>query len=180
MESEPIDILKELTDLSAQEDLLAFFEFTHTAAGAPPLSGLCKVSRPQHPGRSHYLSLTFVVDTPNRDARQWIAAILNRLATDELRHALPQVTEVIPMPSVSSSADNYVQQTDLLLADGLDAGQFFVTERLVPAISRVAQLVPTELVWWGEAESKAPVSPVADESESSLAARLRKYWRGAR
>src|SRR5262249_57246847 len=62
----PIDIERELQDLVASEEVLAFFDVTVPLASGP-IEGLCKVSRPrERRSRATYLSLMFVIDAPDQ------------------------------------------------------------------------------------------------------------------
>ncbi len=184
-ESKPIDILQELTDLYAKEDLLGFFEFTLARPGNDPLSGLCKISKPKSGGgQPAYLSLTFVVDTPDDDARVRIADAIGKMAEGGLRRALPQVAEVIPLPSLSSAADSYVQQIDVLLAAHIEPARLFVAERLAPAIRNATQFKIAEIVWWDETAEPRAAAPSSPEAETTLTSRVRKYlmthWGGTK
>lgn len=171
-DSKPIDIVQEFAELSSKEDFLAFFDFTLARPGRQPVSGLCKISKPKSGGgQPKYLSLTFIVDTPDDDAGNRIDDVLRTMADSELQRTLPQVTEVVLLPSISSDHDTYVRQTDVLLAPSIDPGRFFVAERLVPAICSATQFTITEIVWWDEMDPAG--SP--DQAEASLTSRLRKY-----
>jgi hypothetical protein len=172
----PIDILQGFAEAFANEDLLGFFEFTLARPGRDPIPGLCKISKPKSgSGQPAYLSLTFVVDTADEDARNRVEDALDRMADRELRDGLPQVTEVVPMPSMSTGTDSYVRQTDILFAPGVDPGQVFVTERLLPAIRSATQCTISEMVWWEEmAQPRAAAAPPQPEP-ASLASKVRKY-----
>ncbi len=184
-EYKPIDILQELTDLYAKEDLLGFFEFTLARPGNDPLSGLCKISKPKSgTGQPTYLSLTFVVDTPDDDARVRIADAIGKMAEGGFRRALPQVAEIVPLPSLSSGADSYVRQIDVLLAANIEPARSFVTERLAPAIRNVTQFTIGEMVWWDETAEPRATAPGSTEAETTLTSRVRKYlmtrWGGTK
>ncbi len=61
-----IDLRQELIDLYASEQMLAFFEFTLAHPGNEALSGLCRIAQPKpHRSTLRYLSLIFLVDTPD-------------------------------------------------------------------------------------------------------------------
>ncbi len=65
-----IDLRQELIDLYADEQMLAFFEFTLERPGNEALSGLCRIARPKpHSSTLRYLSLIFLVDTPDSATR---------------------------------------------------------------------------------------------------------------
>jgi hypothetical protein len=172
---EPIDLMQEFANLYAREEMLAFFDFNFALPDVAPVAGLCRISKPKS-GRSkmQYLSLTFVVDTPDERSLVGVQQALDKLDSEGLRKAVPQVVEVVPVPSLGSAAENYVSQADILLE--IAPGEFFVSEKLVPAIAGLTQMKVTEFVWWG---SGAPAPPAASAPPpakgSSLVNSLRQY-----
>ena len=176
-DQEPIDIMQEFVDLYGKEEMLAFFDFNVERSGKAPISGLCRISRPKGSGgKMQYLSLSFVADTPDEEARNAIAEILARLDSDALRRAVSEVSDVVMMPSIGGAVQSYVAQADVLLDTTPD--KQFIALRLLPAIRRLMQVKPTEIVWWGEEEvatSATPRPAVAAESSGSLVGNIKSY-----
>jgi hypothetical protein len=168
-----IDIMQEFVDLYGKEEMLAFFDFSVERPGREPISGLCRISRPKGGGRMQYMSLTFVADTPDDAARQAIAALLQRIDADNLRRAVPQVSEVVTMPSIGTDPSSYVTQVDILL-DSVPDKQF-IALRLLPAVRRLMQVKPTEVVWWADPDKAAPVAAPTRETGGSLVGDLKGY-----
>jgi len=176
-DQKPIDIMQEFVDLYGKEEMLAFFDFSIERPGKEPISGLCRISRPKSSSaKMQYLSLSFLADTPDEDAQSAIAAVLDRIDTDGLRRAVAEVSEVVTLPSVGRAADSYVGEADILLDVAPD--KQFIAVRLLPAIRRLMQVKPTEVVWWAEPEpSDSPParSAVGAETGASLVGNIKSY-----
>lgn len=171
-----IDLRQELIDLYAGEQMLAFFEFTLERPGNESLSGLCRIAQPKpHRSSLRYLSLIFLVDTPDSATRLGVQKALARLEGSVLKTAVPGMTDGAIISSLSSSTENYIAQTDLLLES--EVNKAFITTQLIPAIARIAQLHLTHVEWWEESRSLA--APPADglSSPSSLLATVRDWFR---
>lgn len=170
-----IDLRQELIDLYADEQMLAFFEFTLERPGNEALSGLCRIAQPKpHRSTLRYLSLIFLVDTHDSATRLVVQKALTRLEGSTLKTAVPGMTDDAIISSLSSSTENYVAQTDLLLESVVDKA--FITTQLIPAIARLAQLHLTHVEWWEESRSLA--TPPADApSPPSLLATVRDWLR---
>lgn len=147
---ESVDLLREFVDLYDREEMLAFFEFRLERPGHPEVEGLCRISRPKD-GRSnlYYLSLGFVVDTPDEATRVFVDAALARLDGDALRSAVPHVLEVLPVTVMPSGPESYMRQADILLDDGVAGDPSTVLAQLVPALAKVTGILPREVVRWG-------------------------------
>ena len=172
---EIIDLRQELIDLYAGEHMLAFFEFTLERSGNEALSGLCRVTQPKrHRPALRYLSLSFLVDTPDSATRPVVQKALALLEGDALKTAVPEVTDGVIISSLSSSTTSYIAQADLLLGSEVDKA--FILKKLIPAIARIAQLHPTHVEWW---ESPTTASPPAlpPSSQSSVLATVRAWLR---
>jgi hypothetical protein len=176
-DQKPIDIMQEFVDLYGKEEMLAFFDFNVERPGKEAISGLCRISRPKSQGaKMQYLSLTFVADTPDDDAYNTLATALERLDADSLRRAVPEVSEVVSMPSISRGSQSYIGQADILLESAPD--RQFIALRLLPAIRRLMQVKPTEVVWWAEpsaSDAAAARPPVPAESGASLVGSIKSY-----
>lgn len=170
-----IDLRQELIDLYAGEQMLAFFEFTLERPGNEALSGLCRIAQPKpHRSTLRYLSLIFLVDTDGSATRLVVQKALARLEGSALKTAVSGVTDDAIISSLSSSTENYIAQTDLLLES--EVNKAFITTQLIPAIARIAQLHLTHVEWWEESRSLA--APPADPpSPPSLLATVRDWFR---
>ncbi|MBI3798129.1 MAG: hypothetical protein HY268_14330 [Deltaproteobacteria bacterium] len=158
-----IDIFQEFVDQSAREELLAFFDLTLPRPGKEPLLGLGRISQPKRGSSSlRYLSLTFVVDTPDEDARTSIQHILTHLEESSLRAALPQAVGLVPTPSMHTGPEHYIRQIDILLGATTVPDKHFITERLVPALQKILPVQINEMSWW----EARPEGPEDIESES--------------
>lgn len=171
-----IDLRQELIDLYAGEQMLAFFEFTLERPGNDDLSGLCRIAQPKpHRSTLRYLSLIFLVDTPDAATRLVVQKALARLEGSALKAAVPGMTDGALLSSLHSSTENYIAQTDLLLDS--DVNKAFITTQLIPALARLAQLHLTHVEWWEESRSlTAPPADVPSPS-SSLLATVRDWFR---
>lgn len=176
-DQKPIDIMQDFIDLYGKEEMLAFFDFCVERPGKEPISGLCRISRPKSSSaKMQYLSLSFLADTPDEDAQSAIAAVLARIDTDGLRRAVGEVSEVVTMPSVGRASDSYVGEADILLDAPPD--KEFIAVRLLPAIRRLMQVQPTEVVWWAESEpggSPSARPAVGAQSGASLVGSIKSY-----
>jgi len=173
-----IDLMQDLTKLYQREEMLAFFDFQIERAGRDPIAGICRISRPKDAAsKVRYLSLTFVIDTPDEAARDAALVALDRIAPAPLRSALPEIREVLPVPSLSGADESLVTQIDLLVQT--DPARAFIAGQLVPAVGRLAGLNVSDFVWW-EAPKAPPTSPPkaaapAAAPEESLVGRLRRF-----
>lgn len=176
-EQKPIDIMQEFVDLYGKEEMLAFFDFSVERPGKAPISGLCRISRPKSSSaKMQYVSLSFLADTPDEDAQTAIAAVLDRIDTASLRRAVVEVSEVVIMPSVGRASDSYVGQADILLDAAPD--KQLIALRLLPAIRRLMQVKPTEVVWWAEppaGDAPPPRAAGPEQSGASLVGNIKTY-----
>jgi len=179
-----IDIFQEFVAQSAREDMLAFFEFTLDLEGRGTAAGLCRLSQPKEGSSSlRYLSLTFVIDTPDEAAKGAIEHVLSRLEESRLRAALPQTTGVVPTPSIYTGPEHYIRQIDVLLGAGTTPDKRFIGERLLPALQSILSLTIGEVSWWDvRSEDAAGLRSgrhSQEESSFSLIDRLKNFFRGA-
>jgi hypothetical protein len=151
MRDERIDIIQDFVDLYQHEETLAFFEFQCRRTGGDPVSGLCRISKPKG-GTMRHLSLTFMVDTPDERTRDGVDEVLARIEGDTFRTALPPVAAVVAAPPISSDAENYVRQLDIMLQGPIDSGKPFIAEQLMPVLQEFHDGEASALVWWGEVE----------------------------
>lgn len=144
-----VDLLREFVDLYSREEMLAFFEFRLEQAGGRDIEGLCRISQPKD-GRSnlYYLSLGFVVDTPDDSARRLVDDALSRLDGDALRSAVPTVVEVLPVTSMPTGPESFVRQADILFDEQSTDDAAATLSKLVPALAKITGIQARELVWW--------------------------------
>lgn len=171
-----IDIFQEFVDLYAREDMLGFFGFT-LAGGDEPISGLCRMSKPKGgDNKMPYVSLTFVVDTPNELVRARVQQALAEIDGDRLKRLAPGVADVVSVPVMSATGDNYISQTDVLLTAGTDPDRMFVGGNLLPAFREIAGLSLGDIVWWDDAAGEGQSTPgAAALSNESLLNTLKNY-----
>jgi hypothetical protein len=180
MKDQRIDIMQELVELNQHEEMLAFFEFNLERPGSEPVAGLCKISKPKGGGdRLPYLSLTFMVDTPDDASTATVETALAQLERDAFKASLPSVVEVVTVPSMTSGSENSVRQLDIMLAEHVDPGQPFIMDRLLPALRSFAGLQAKQVVWWDTA-TESPAAPhneatSAEAAPASLLNNLRAY-----
>jgi len=180
-QQKPIDIFREFIDQYAREDMLAFFEFTVNLAGQGLVPGLCRISQPKAgSSRLKYLSLTFVIDTPEEETRPPLQKVLSRIEETKLRTILPQVAGVVPTPTIYTGSEHYIKQIDVLLSDNSIPDQGFILEKLVPALREITQIEISEVSWWDvRAEDLHDLHSrhVAEEEHSpSLVERLKRFF----
>ena len=171
-----IDLRQELIALYAGEQMLAFFEFTLERPGNEALSGLCRVAQPKrHRSALRYLSLSFLVDTPDSATRPVVRKALALLEGVALKTAVPDMTDGAIISSLNSSTESYIAQTDLLL--GSEVNKAFIMTKLIPAIARIAQLHLTHVEWWEESPPSASPPLASPSPQSSLLATVRDWLR---
>jgi hypothetical protein len=176
-----IDLFEQFVSLSNQEQMLAFFDFEVDApAGQAPLSGLCRISKPKSgEWRTAYVSLAFVVDTPDEAAKAAIDAALAGLESDELKAAVPGVQEVLTVPVINVGPENYVRQADVLLEPGVNVDKGLLAQRLIPAIQQITGLKAADVVWWDDSATPSPAS-APPRRGASLLASIREYFTKSR
>ena len=177
-----VDIFQEFVAQYAREEMLAFFEFTMDLEASGSAPGLCRISQPkQGSSRLRYLSLTFVVDTPNEAARVVIQHALAHLTEATLQAALPQAAGVVPTPSMHTGPEHYIKQIDILLGTGAIPDKRFIAESLLPALQQIFPLKISEVSWWdvGSADPHDLYSKplAAAEEGSSLVDSLKNFFR---
>jgi hypothetical protein len=177
-----VDIFQEFVAQYAREEMLAFFEFTLELEDRGSVAGLCRISQPkQGSSKLKYLSLTFVVDTPDEAARFAIEKVLAHPTETPLQAALPQAAGLVPTPSLHTGPEHYIQQIDILLGVNTTPDKRFIIERLVPALQKIFPLQISEVSWWearaeGPHDSGSHLHAVVEQS-ASLVANLKNFFR---
>jgi hypothetical protein len=175
-----IDLTRQLIDLFNKEQMLAFFDFQLTPAGNEPVSGLCKISRPKGKGeQTQYVSLLFLIDTPNDALWEHVNIFVNHIGWDAFRRELPGVDTVLSIPHLIHKTGIYFKETAIYLSGDITVSKYFVSNKLYPAILRVMALKAGELVFWEDLpESKEQIKGIAGAKESpqSLVSRLKDLF----
>jgi hypothetical protein len=180
-DEQPIDIMQQFVDMYAREEMLCFFDFGIARPGQSELSGLCRISKPKQGQSSlRYLSMVFVVDTPDDASRREVQALFARLEGDSLRVFVPQIAEVLAVPAPTTHRENYVHQIDLLLDADIEPDERFVSAMLLPAVRKLGGMRTSEMVWWEDNPSdEEPAAP--NRGERSFLDGLRRVFdRGER
>jgi hypothetical protein len=171
-----IDIDRELRDLVATEEVLAYFDFVlplNEGGTRCEIEGLCKVSRPrERNSRSTYLSLFFIVDAPDEATRRAVDAHMKRADWLACGTAVAGVDCVLAIPHRGGGAGLFLKEVDVYLDGSQPADAAFVRDALQPAIARTAGLRPGELTVWEDADADA-VRPAAPGA--TLLDRLRRF-----
>jgi hypothetical protein len=174
-----IDLTKQLTDLFKKEQMLAFFDFQVTPGGNEPVSGLCKISRPKGAGgQSQYVSLLFLIDTPNDEVWEHVNTFVNNIGWDAFRLELLGAETVLSIPHLIHKTGIYFKETAIYLSSNVTVSKYYVSSKLYPAVLRVMGLKAGELVFWEDLpESKQEIKSLGWEkgSPQALVARLKDF-----
>lgn len=175
---EAIDIDRELRDLVATEEVLAYFDFALSlddGGTRREIEGLCKVSRPrERNSRSTYLSLFFIIDAPDEPTYRAIDTHMKRADWTSCGISVPGVDCVLAIPHRSTGAGLFLKEIDVYLDGSQPPNATFVRDALQPAIARTAGLRPGELTIWEEGEADA-ARPAAAAPSETLLNRLRRF-----
>jgi hypothetical protein len=164
-----IDLNQQLVELFNKERMLAFFDFQVKFGGIEPLSGLCKISRPKGVGQqSQYLSLLFLIDTPNYAAWKHVDLFAKDIDWNGLKGELPGVETVLSIPHLNQGTGIYFKEADIYLNSSVVIVKDYVLNKLYPAVLKVTGLQGGELVFWDDVpERKEGLKGSASEKESS-------------
>ncbi|MDP0495447.1 MAG: hypothetical protein Q7Q73_04485 [Verrucomicrobiota bacterium JB024] len=150
------DVQQELNDFFSHEEFLAYFDFYLPGSGGKMLNGLCKVARPSGEHTVNYLCLTFVVDTPNREAETQIEKLLAKFDLKALREHLPTIQSLTSVPASVRHAENYVHQMDLIFPRGKDIELREVVPMILFSLRKATGLKTESPQWWDEGAIDAP------------------------
>jgi hypothetical protein len=176
-----IDLYREFIDVFRKEEMLAFFDFQAESGGIGPLTGLCKISRPKAgKADSRYLSLLFIIETPDEEAWKAAEARFGRIAWDGLRDRFPEFESALSIPfTLQEFSGNYFQEIDIYLKDTARVSRSFILGTLCPSVFSVAGLTAGEPVFredLPDVEKGLTEAIIADkESGGSLLSRLRDF-----
>ncbi|MBN2107219.1 MAG: hypothetical protein JW832_07300 [Deltaproteobacteria bacterium] len=177
MKQQPLDIVQECAALFTQENTLAWFDVQLECDGGST-EGLCRIAHPKTAacGRD-YVSLVFVVDTPQESQREQVAAVLAGLGNGVLEKALPEIAAVVAVPPSSCGPQLLIRQFDLMLKELFRASPEFIASRLHPALQDAPGLQTGGLGWWEDLRRETPRAaasgPARAQAPRSLITRLK-------
>lgn len=177
-EERTIDLTRQFVEMYAREEMLCFFDFSMVSAAGPAISGLCRISKPKQ-GRSsmRYLSMVFIVDTPDAASQREVPATLARLSGDSLKAFVPDIAEVMAVPVPVGSGESYVHQIDLLLDSDVEPNERFISAMLLPAVRTITGVRTSEMVWWGD-EAPAGNETAGEGGRDTFLGGLRRFFEG--
>src|SRR5512143_1647843 len=143
-----IDIDRQLRDIMANEELLAFFDFALPLGGGEgEVDGLCKVSRPrERQSRTTYLSVFLTIDLPDDAVYRAVEARMK--AIDWSAQTVPGVDCFVTIPHRGTRGGLFLKEIDVYLDGSLVPDAAFVRDTLQPAIARATGMRPGELTVW--------------------------------
>jgi hypothetical protein len=174
-----IDVTKQLQDVLKREEMLAFFDFQFESETGRTISGLCKISRPKEgKARSKYVSLLFIVDTPDGEARGEALSRMASIQWDSLRGELTGLEDILLLPPTDlGSGDFVLSQMDLYVNAVVDLAKPYVFEQLHPAIVKIAGITSGTPVYFPDAGSETaplPGGSTGDKRGDSLVQKLKR------
>ncbi|NMC75625.1 MAG: hypothetical protein GYA56_14880 [Geobacteraceae bacterium] len=178
-----VDLYREFIHVFRTEEMLAFFDFRDETTTDGSLSGLCKISRPK-PGKagSRYLSLLFIVETPDEKALQEAEARFGSIDWNGLRNRFPEFESALSIPfTLREFTGNYFQEVDIYLKDNAVVSRSFIVGTLCPSVFSVAGITADEPVFredLPDARQDLTESLLVDKgSGDSLVSRLRTFFK---
>jgi hypothetical protein len=156
-----IDVTKQLQDVLKREEMLAFFDFRFDSETGKTISGLCKISRPRAgKARSKYVSLSFIMDTPNGEARGEARSKIERVRWENLKGQLVGLEDLLVLPSTDlGSGDFVVSELDLYVDGGVELERKYVFDELHPAIVKTVGITSGTPVYFLDALPDAEPLP---------------------
>ena len=175
------DISREFLDLFDKESFVCFFSFQVSVPEKTPLSGLCKVARPKRgTSKLNYLSLMFIIDAPDNDARTAVETILRRLEGDSLKEDLSELKTLVSIPGMEFDAGIYLKQVDLILHAQYAPDEHFIAERIYPSILKAARFEAGEMIWWedlAELRASTPARAIVQKTpDVSFGEKLKRIF----
>jgi len=178
-----IDLHQEFIELFRKEEMLAFFDFRSETGKGAPFSGLCKVSKPiAGKSDSMYLSLLFIIETPEEQLWRDVAGWFDAIVWDGLNQRLPEFESVLSIPyALESFTGNYFQEVDIYLKSGTVLSRSYVLGTLYPAVRAVAGIEADEPVFWEDLPNRGcgTTAQTCDSARGggSLISRLQEFFR---
>jgi len=172
-----MDLERQFLDLFDREQMLAYFDVGVRYADGLA-SGLCKVSRPREtdPHRL-YLSLLYVIDTPDDAAWATLRNLTGRMPWAQLPESLSGTQSVLFIPYPRTDAPVLMFETDVYLAIRREGLRSYLTTKLQPAVRRLLGEAG-KVVFWEDAPAVSRTETPA-EPQKTLVGRIRnKLLRG--
>ena len=177
-----IDFDTQLQDLFNKEEMLAFFDFQFPGGTNPPLTGLCKISKPKTDEKSaHYFSLLFLVDASSAAGWDRIDEIFKQVPWETLAERLPGVDAVLTLPYSQPVGGLYLQEIDIFFQKGSVVSKGNISSRLVPAVAWVCGCQAGKIVFWSntppprQPEAAAGAPRISEEDALPFVPRLRRW-----
>jgi hypothetical protein len=178
-----IDLYRQFIDEFHKEEMLAFFDFQADTEHNGTLSGLCKVSRPK-PGKSdsRYLSLLFIIETPDEQAWKEAQTRFGRIPWDGLQGRFPEFESALSIPfTLREFTGNHFQEVDIYLKEGTLISRSFILGTLCPSVFSVAGIRAGEPVFREDLPDscKDPERAIQENNApgASLVSRLRALFK---
>jgi len=174
-----INIDRQLQDLVASEEVLAFFDFMLPLQGEAAVEGLCKVSRPrERRSKSTYLSIFFIIDAPETAQHRSVEAHLKRADWNAAGDHLEGVDCFVAIPSRGTTGGLVLKEVDVFLDGTREPDIAFVRDVLQPAIARAVDLRASPVtVWEDPAEAGGAAAP--NPGSGGFLGRLRRMAGGS-
>jgi len=173
-----INIDRELQELVASEEVLAFFDFMLPLPGEVAVEGLCKVSRPrERRSKSTYLSIFFIVDAHEPATQGSVETHLRRVDWNAAGEQAPGVDCFVAIPSRGATGGLVLKEVDVFLNGNVTPDLAFVRDVLQPALARAADLRPGPVTVWEDPLAAAAPAPAANDG---LLGRLRQMAGGSK
>ncbi len=155
-----------------REEFLAFFTFAQLPGVGAELTGLVKIARPSEGGGMpiNYLSLTFIVDTPDDSIFRAAKAQFGRLNLGDFQRHIPGVRAMTSVPATGFAGPHYVHQLDLVFSGALPADLNTLILQSGAAV-RQAISAKTEAPQYWDDPSQAPKK--TQDEQNNLGARLK-------
>jgi hypothetical protein len=180
-ENKSVDIMQEFVGLFEKEDMVSFFDFQHTVQEKESVSGFCKITKPKKGTTElNYLSLVFIIDSPDAETRSSISDAMKKFNEDSLKKYLPAIKTVISMPAMDAAPETYLKQVDIIFETRFTADKRFIFEELYPAIRDVTHFNVEEMSWWDDVSDSQATTEKRDarnhKMEKFLMRKLKSFF----
>lgn len=163
-----IDLKEEVYSLFKKEDTIAFFDFQILLDTEEPVSGLCKISRPKKStSELNYLSLMFIIDTPNDHAWRHVNNSIKEFSKGTLDKELSEIQYTVSVPSVNVGQENFIKDYEIILKKHILPDKNFISRKLVPVIRSGLNIKNEEIMWWDDLLTEKEELLKSDMSEES-------------
>lgn len=175
--TESVDIMKQFISQFQKENVMGFFQFYHSFQGQKNISGLCKIAKAKKESANmKYLSLVFLVDTPDAESKKSMDDLLNKLSSSTFQKHCPALESVTPMPPMNATPESYVKHLDIMLNPSVNIDKDFVENELCPAIRSTTNFTATEdLIWWDDINSAEKLV-----KDRSIFDKIRRFFKSSK